>query len=212
MADTVLYDLTLASAIGPPTNDRRPARAVGSPPRRLSPTPGDLASTTRTPPLSGRSWRLITAVLACAFFAFGHSPADAVGPFAQLDGTWSGSGRILLSDGKSEGLKCRAYYTPKDGGAEIGVALRCASASNKVELRANLVSAGGRVSGSWEERTFNASGTATGQTSPTQITLVINGGGFSGHMAVMTTGRSQVISVSTEGVALRGVSVNLQRD
>ena len=164
----------------------------------------------RTKPISVSSRRLATAALAFALFA--ACPADAAAPFAQLDGSWSGSGRINLTDGKSEGLKCRAYYTPKAGGAEIGVALRCASASNKVELRAKLTSDGSRVSGSWEERTFNASGTVTGQASPTQIKLAINGGGFSGSMAVTTTGKSQVISVSTEGVALKGISVKLQRD
>jgi hypothetical protein len=31
-------------------------------------------------------------------------------------------------------------------------------------------------------------------------------------MAVTTTGKSQAISVSTEGLALKGVSVKLQRD
>jgi hypothetical protein len=137
---------------------------------------------------------------------------QAAGPFEQLDGTWSGPGRINLEDGRSESLKCKAYYTPKAAGVEIGLALRCASASNKVELRANLVASGGRVSGSWEERTFNASGTVTGQASPSHIKLNINGGGFSGAMAVTTNGKSQVISVSTQGVALKGVSVNLQRD
>jgi hypothetical protein len=156
-------------------------------------------------------WRLATA-LACALFAFAAGPADATSPLAQLDGTWSGSGRIDLTDGKSEDLKCTAYYTPKEGGAEVGVALRCASASNKVELRANLVSDGSRVSGSWEERTFNASGTVTGQASATQIKLAINGGGFSGSMAVTTTGKSQVISVLTAGLALKAVKVKLQRD
>jgi hypothetical protein len=211
MANTVHYDPT-PSAIGPPTNDRRTSRAAGSPPRRLSPNAGDSASTTRPRPLSGQSWRLTTAVLACALIAVGHGPAGAAGPFTELDGSWSGSGRILLSDGKSEGLRCRAYYTPKGGGAEIGVALRCASASNKVEMRAILVAAGSRVSGSWEARTFNASGTVTGQASPTQIKLAINGGGLSGHLTVMTTGKRQVIFVSTEGVALKGVSVNLQRE
>ena len=160
----------------------------------------------------GRISRGRLTALACALFVFAAGPADAAAPFAQLDGSWTGSGRINLTDGKSEGLKCRAYYTPKAGGAEIGVALRCASASNKVELRAKLTSDGSRVSGSWEERTFNASGTVTGHASPTQIKLVINGGGFSGSMAVTTTGKSQVISVSTEGVALKGISVKLQRD
>jgi hypothetical protein len=158
------------------------------------------------------SWRRAGAALVCVVFALAGSAVRAAGPFAQLDGTWSGSGRINLEDGRSEGLKCKAYYTPKADGAEIGLALRCASASSKVELRANLTSAGSRVSGSWEERSFNASGTVTGQVSPNQIKLTINGGGFSGSMAVTTTGKSQVISVATQGVAFKGVNVNLQRD
>jgi hypothetical protein len=153
----------------------------------------------------------LAAVLACALFAVAAVPADAASPLAQLNGSWSGSGRIDLTDGKSEDLKCTAYYTQKDGGAKVGVALRCASASNKVELRANLLSDGSRLTGNWEERTFNASGTVTGQASPTQIRLAINGGGFSGSMAVTTTGRSQAVSVSTQGLALKGVSIKLQR-
>jgi hypothetical protein len=92
----------------------------------------------------------VIAALAWALFAFAAGPAEAASPLAQLDGSWSGSGRINLTNGKSEGLKCTAYYTPKEGGAEVGVALRCASASNKVDLRAKLVSDGSRVSGSWE--------------------------------------------------------------
>ena len=159
-----------------------------------------------------RGFRAAGLALLVAGIVVGGADARGGGPFGQLDGTWSGSGRINLDDGKSEGLKCRAFYTPKANGAEMGLALRCASASSKVELRANLVSAGSRVSGSWEERSFNASGTVTGQASPSQIKLVINGGGFSGSMAVMTTGASQAISVSTQGVALKGVSVNLQKE
>jgi hypothetical protein len=144
--------------------------------------------------------------------AVASAPAKAASPFADLNGSWSGSGRIKLDDGKTEGLKCKAYYLPKGGGAELGLALRCASASNKIELRANLASSGNRVSGSWEERTFNASGSVTGSASDNRINLTINGGGFNGTMAVTTNGKSQVISVSTQGIALRGVNVNLQRD
>jgi hypothetical protein len=138
--------------------------------------------------------------------------AQAASPFGDLNGSWSGSGRIKLEDGKTEGLKCKAYYLPKGNGAELGLALRCASASNKIELRANLASSGNRVSGSWEERAFNAAGTVSGSASDNRINLSINGGGFNGSMAVTTTGKSQVISVSTQGIALRGVNVNLQRD
>jgi hypothetical protein len=82
-----------------------------------------------------------------------------------------------LADGQSQALKCSAYYIPKDGGAQVGVVLRCAGVSNKVELRANLISNGNRLSGSWEEGTLNAWGSVRGQASPTQIKLAINGGG-----------------------------------
>jgi hypothetical protein len=96
----------------------------------------------------------------------------------------------------------------------MGLALAAVTvaAEAAIELRATLASTGNRVSGSWEERTFNASGSVTGSASDNRINLTINGGGFNGSMAVMTSGKSQVISVSTQGIALRGVNVNLQRD
>jgi hypothetical protein len=162
-------------------------------------------------PRSVSSRRSTAAVMGLALLVAGAG-AEAASPFADLEGSWSGSGRIRLDDGKTEGLKCKAYYLPKDGGAELGLALRCASASNKIELRANLAASGNRVSGSWEERTFNASGSVTGHASDSRISLSIAGGGFNGSMAVTTTGRNQVISVSTQGIALRGVNVNLRRD
>jgi hypothetical protein len=141
----------------------------------------------------------------------GLAPVRAAGAFAVLNGSWSGSGSIRLDDGRSEALKCRAYYSPK-GDENLGLALRCASSSNKIELRAQLTATGNRVAGHWEERTFNAAGTVAGHASGNNIKLAINGGGFSGSMAVITDGRSQVISVATQGVALKGVSVNLRRD
>ena len=158
------------------------------------------------------AFRLRAAALVGLALAAAGVSAEAASPFADLNGSWSGSGRIKLDDGKTENLKCKAYYLPKSGGAELGLALRCASASNKIELRANLASSAGRVSGSWEERTFNASGSVSGSASDNKLSLTINGGGFAGSMAVTTNGRSQVISVSTQGIALRGVNVNLQRD
>jgi hypothetical protein len=161
---------------------------------------------------SSLSFRWRTAVAIGFALAVAGAGAQAASPFADLNGTWSGSGRIRLQDGKTEGLKCRAYYVAKDGGSELGLALRCASASNKIELRANLASTGSRVSGSWEERTYNAAGSVTGHASDNRINLTINGGGFDGSMAVTTHGSNQEISVSTRGIALRGVNVNLRRD
>ena len=84
----------------------------------------------RTRPISVSSRRLATAALACALFAVAAGHADAAGPFAQLDGSWSGSGRINLTDGKSKASSVGLLHD-EGGRIEVGVALRCASASTR---------------------------------------------------------------------------------
>lgn len=154
---------------------------------------------------------LTAAVVAALPLVLTASPAGAEGPFAGLTGTWKGAAEVRLQSGSSETLKCFAYYTPKGSGAELGLAIRCASASNKIELRAQLTASGGKVSGRWEERTYNAAGDVTGQAQEGRLTLSIDGGAFKGSMAVRTTGANQTVSIKTEGIALQGVSINLSR-
>ena len=104
---------------------------------------------------------LMTAI--AAFAAIGPAAADS--PFASLAGSWSGQGKVQLEGGKSEAIRCRAYYNPKEGGRQLGLAIRCASTSYKMEIRASLFDNNGRVTGTWEERTFNTTGHATGRAS-----------------------------------------------
>ena len=155
-----------------------------------------------------RLWPAMCAGLVALAVA---APAHAEGPFAGLAGTWRGAAEIKLQGGSSETLKCFAYYTPKAAGGELGLAIRCASASNKIELRAQLTAAAGKVSGRWEERTYNASGAVTGQASEGRLNLTIDGGAFKGSMAVRTSGSNQTVSIRTEGIALQGVNINLSR-
>jgi hypothetical protein len=137
--------------------------------------------------------------------------AQAQALFTSIGGSWAGSGQVRFTNGQSEALKCRAYYTPKDGGSSLGLAIICASASNKIELRAQLAAEGGKISGNWEERTFNAAGAVTGQVSGNKFSLSINGGGFSGSMAVGVSGGSQTVTISTTGIGMTGVNINLSR-
>jgi len=153
--------------------------------------------------------RGVAAGLALACLA--AMPAAADGPFSGLSGTWRGAAKIRLQSGSSETLKCFAYYTPKGTGAELGLAIRCASASNKIELRAQLQVVGSRVSGRWEERTYNAAGDVTGSAQAGRLNLSIDGGAFKGSMAVRTSGGSQTVSIKTEGIALQGVNIDLSR-
>ncbi|HEX7074301.1 MAG TPA: hypothetical protein VF226_09695 [Hyphomicrobiaceae bacterium] len=131
--------------------------------------------------------------------------------FAELDGSWSGRGSVRFSDGKSERITCRAYYNPKSAGAELGLAIRCASVSYKIEIRASLLNRNGRLTGQWEERTFNASGEVNGRASAGQIKMNIAGGGLTASMSVSTEGSRQAVSISTEGSNLKGVTINLSR-
>ncbi|MCB1519217.1 MAG: hypothetical protein KDJ37_01425 [Hyphomicrobiaceae bacterium] len=142
---------------------------------------------------------------------FSAGAVAAESPFASLAGTWSGSGKIKLEGGKSEAIRCRAYYTTNSGGAGLGMAIRCASSSNKIEMRANLKYAGGNVSGDWEERTFNASGQVKGQASADRLSLSIDGGGLNGRMSVRLGSSSQSVSISTSGSAFRGLNLSLSR-
>lgn len=164
-------------------------------------------------PRFARFWKPALAAAGIALVSMpGIAGAAAAGPFDTLGGSWSGAGNIRLEDGRTEGLKCKAYYSPRSGGVSMGLALRCASASNKIELRATLNSTGSRIAGNWEERTFNVGGSASGQANGNTIRLAIDAGVLAGSMSVVTNGASQTISVRTDGAALKGVNISLRRD
>jgi len=135
----------------------------------------------------------------------------AASPFSGLVGSWSGGGKVRFSDGKSERISCRAYYNPKDSGDELGLAIRCASVSYKIEIRATLLNENGKLSGRWEERTFNAEGDVTGRASSGNIRMDIVGGGLTGSMSVSYGSSTQAVSISTEGLSLKGVTISLSR-
>lgn len=140
------------------------------------------------------------------------APPATAGQFSAIAGSWSGNGRVNLAGGKSEAIKCNAYYIAKAGGAGLSMAIRCASASNKIDMRANLESSSGGVSGSWEERQFNASGTVAGKNSDGNMSLNITGGGFTGSMTVKLSGRNQDVSISAQGVGFTGVKIVLSKN
>jgi len=138
-------------------------------------------------------------------------PAVAGSPFTSLVGTWSGKGTARLEGGKSEKLTCKGYYSGS-GGTELKLNIICANASTKVELRSVLKYAGGRVTGTWEERNYNQTGTITGSADEQKLRLNIGGGALKGVLSVSLGGATQSVSLSTQGSALQGVSINFARN
>ena len=163
------------------------------------------------PTCKTRFARLATIAVTATALACGTTlPASADTPFSALAGSWSGSGQIRLDNGSSEQLSCKALYNPKESGATLGMSLRCASQSYKIELRSTLAYEGGRVTGSWEERTFNAGGEVTGRASAGAINLVFSGN-VSGSLSVTFGGSNQRVALTTKGSGLAGLSLNLSK-
>ena len=160
-------------------------------------------------------WRRPVTVAVALVLLAGATTAAALaqsgGAFTGFGGSWSGAGQVRLEGGQREAIRCSANYVPRSGGTGLGLSLRCASASGRVELRATLTASGSRVSGSWEERSYGLGGQVSGTASGNSLRLSFSGG-LSGSMTVTTTGASQSISVRTDISALQGVSVSLRRN
>ena len=157
---------------------------------------------------------LSTALVLALVFALpigpisGPSTAEA-SPTKRLLGAWAGRGTARFEGNRRERIKCNAYYT--GGGSKLNIAVRCASVSYKIEIRSKLAHSGGRVSGTWEERTFNASGATSGSLSDDRLRLNVEGGGLTASMAIDFSESKQKIKISTAGVTLKSVAINLAR-
>lgn len=153
----------------------------------------------------------LTAALALALLT--AWPASAVPtPFEAVKGSWVGGGSLSFKDGRSEKLDCNAYYTGSADGNALTTALRCNGPSGKFELRSHLSYDGGKVSGSWEERTYNASGDASGTLNPGNLRLNFRGG-VAGSMTVAFSAASQTVSIaiSTNEVPVKGMHFDFKR-
>src|SRR5258706_7991951 len=179
-------------------------------PIKGDPATGEVYVSLSKPRSRASVWMAFAAVCITAFVGQITS-AGAGSPFASLNGAWSGGGQVRFADGKAERITCRAYYNLKGPPDELGLAIRCASISYKIEIRANLVNENGRLSGRWEERTFNAHGDVTGKASAGNISMSINGGGITGSMSVSYGETTQAVSISTDGSNLKGVTISLSR-
>jgi hypothetical protein len=150
----------------------------------------------------------LLALLAQAVQPISAAPHEV---FGSMSGYWIGPGRIEFDAGTSEALLCKAYYATPHQTDRLSIVLRCASPSQKIELRAQLIADGPNLTGTWEERTYNASGTVTGQVKDQQISLSIDGGGFTATMQVIQDEGQQSVSITTQGVGFKKVSVSLTR-
>lgn len=152
-----------------------------------------------------------TAVLLAASGPMAVTPVMAADSavVSTLLGNWGGSGRVSYTDGSSETIRCTAYYT--GGGSELHMAIQCQGQGNPIHMRSRLKVDGNRASGSWEERTFNASGEASGRVSGDNMSLTMSGGGFTGSMSVSFSKSQHSVAITTQGIGMTKASISLNR-
>ena len=133
-------------------------------------------------------------------------------PFNLLNGTWGGAGDLIYTSGPPDKLSCLGYYRSADEGKSLGIALRCNGQPDKIEFRSKLTYADGKLSGTWEERTNNATGNASGTITSNNLRVDF-GGSLSGSVMIAFSASQQTINItiSTEGSELKGAKVSLNR-
>jgi hypothetical protein len=142
--------------------------------------------------------------------ALAGTPVEASSPFATMQGSWAGTGSITFEGGQSERLRCNARYSGGRNGDSLGLNLRCASPSARVDLSGRLSHRDGRVSGSWSETSYGAQGTAYGRSTLNNVSLRL-GGSITGAMTMSVSGSRQSVSISTRGTSLRAIHMTLAR-
>lgn len=155
--------------------------------------------------------RLIFAVVTLAVATLSVSASHAQSaPFAGMAGNWSGGGTVTLDDGSTERIRCRASYAVGAGGNGLNLTLVCASDSYKFDLRGNVISERGALSGTWSESSRGINGTLEGRGANGNFQVVANAAGFTADLTLSTRGNRQSVVIRAEN-GFRGASIALSR-
>ena len=156
--------------------------------------------------------RLLGSAVVAASMMLLASPGQAqTGPFANMAGAWTGTGQILIADGASERIRCRATYTVEGTGSALNQVLRCASDSYRFDLTTNVTASGNTLSGIWSETSRNVNGTLGGKINGGDINALVEANGFAASFSMKTSGNKQTIAIRSQNTDLRGVDITLTR-
>ncbi len=135
-----------------------------------------------------------TVITAAALLALSTGISEANPALSPYSGSWSGNGTFATLSGARENLKCTASI-PLSGNT-LKVNVRCASASGGINARSVIALNGSALTGTWEERTYNAEGTLRGTLLSNEISLTLNGP-FVGSMRLSVSGKTLKVSLSS---------------
>jgi len=155
--------------------------------------------------------RLIFATAALLVASVWNSASYAQsGPFAGMAGNWTGAGTVILEDGSTERIRCRAAYAVGAGGNGLQQSLTCASDSYKFNIVTNLTAQGSAVSGTWSETSRNINGNIEGRSGGGNFQVVATAPGFSAGITLTTRGNKQSVVIRAES-QFKGVNISMSK-
>ncbi len=135
--------------------------------------------------------------------------AQQGGGFREFEGSWSGSGSLSHTDGRTERLRCGADYAGR--GDVMNLRLRCRSDTTGFDLINSLRNEGGRLSGEWAETTRNVRGPIVGRLGHGSMQGSAQGPGFSAGISIAVRGNRQSVSIRSQGGDIAAVNIALVR-
>jgi hypothetical protein len=137
---------------------------------------------------------LFALILAASLASRGEAatPTPAGDPFEQLKGDWKGGGRVILAEGNTKQVNCSANY--KVTGSNVTQTLHCTGNDYEVNTTLKIADKDGKIKGSWNESTYDASGTVTGTAKGNLVHALIAGDKFSGRMSIKLSDKGHAIN------------------
>jgi hypothetical protein len=149
----------------------------------------------------------IGGALALVAVVFGSTASAAVS-LQDMAGYWTGTGKVIMTNGNSENVKCVVIY--KVATAGFKQTIRCASQGFSFNGTAEVdVAQSGSVKGNWTENTYSANGDVTGKTTDKGFSLAISGATFTAAMDVTTTTCKQTLDIVPQGLDVKRISLGL---
>jgi len=159
---------------------------------------------------SARALAWIAPLLVTSALSSPLTPASAAGagPFAALEGVWTGTGTISHQSGKKESLRCRAQYIITNGGTNLQQALRCSTEKDTFQVNTYINLKGGALSGNWMEVTRNVSGSLSGKADDSKLLMTVaSGSAFSANMTMITKDKSQSVDITPVVLKVKNVDI-----
>lgn len=111
-----------------------------------------------------------------------------------LKGAWRGAGTVKPIGGAEERISCRVNYNASTG--HINQTISCAGTDWKFDAGADVSCDGDNVSGSWNEKVANNTGSVKGSITGDRLNIEVDGPNFQGRFNVKVAGPRHSLTIT----------------